>query len=99
VNDLPATNMLELISISLKKDASYELISHIRNSTCHSWLFDWINPDGLPGRKWIKGIDLRQYGSGTVSGSMCVGNMLPIGQLFLLGCLIFSKGLFPVGWE
>lgn len=59
-----------------------------------AYLFGSIPPAYLAG-KWIKGIDLREYGSGTVSGSMAWEHVarwaiLPVGIFDLL------KGALPV---
>lgn len=52
-------------------------------------------PSGYMAGKWIKGIDLRQYGSGTVSGSM-VWEHVAKWAVVPVGLFDIFKGAFPV---
>lgn len=51
-------------------------------------------PSGYLAGKWIKGIDLREYGSGTVSGSM-VWEHVAKWAVFPVGILDIFKGALP----
>jgi len=55
-------------------------------------------PSGYLAGKWIKGIDLRDYGSGTVSGSM-VWEHVAKWAVVPVGLLIFSKARWLHGWD
>jgi glycerol-3-phosphate acyltransferase PlsY len=57
------------------------------------YLFGSI-PTGYLAGKWIKGIDLRQYGSGTVSGSM-VYEHISIWAVIPVGLFDIFKGALP----